>query len=106
MTDNEQFSTFFDGCVSRHRLTIVDVTVFVYGFEFWIKRETPCAVFDDVSVVVAVFYHAQHEAMVNPKDFGDRVVLERNDHHVLGSDITMDVRLVKCGDLSWEEGVR
>ena len=106
VADDKQLASLFDGRVFRHRLAVVDVTAFVHLLELGVEREASVAALDDVPAVVAFLHHAQNEAVVDPEDFGDGVVLERNDHHVLASHIAMDVRLVEGGNRRGEESVR
>ena len=105
VTDDEQLACLFNGCISRHRSLVVDITVLVHGLEFGIHDEGGVAAFDDVARVVANLIHAQDEVMIHSEHLRDGVVLARRDHHVLSSHVAMDVWLIEFHELGREEGV-
>ena len=105
VADDEQLARFLDGRVSRNCCLVVDVTAFIHGLELGIQDESVAAAFNDVAGVIANLVHAQHEVVIDSQHLRHGVVLERRNHHVLASHVTMDVRLVEFDKLGREEGV-
>ena len=106
VADDEQVAFLVEGRITVHRDFVVDEVALVNALEVGVHLDDiATTTLDGVTAVVVHLVHLHRHVVVHTEGLGSGVVGKGINHHVLATEVTDDVRLIKINVTGREERI-